>query len=212
LDRHGRSVRGGQNDSEFTVVTRDRPGLFALLTGVLAAGGMNIVAARISTSSDGVVVDAFRVSHLERRDVALDDGRWQRVRERLEGVLAGREALADLVARVERPGILDRKYETGMATEVVVDNGVSETYTVLDIYTHDRVGVLHRIANALAALKLDIHLAKITTNVDQVLDVFYVTEEDGRKSDRVDEIRTVLFAALRESAEREAGATAGGSA
>jgi [protein-PII] uridylyltransferase len=184
--------------SEFTVVTRDRPGIFALLTGVLAASGMNVVAARISTSADGIVVDAFRVSHLERREMAMDDGRWQKVRERLEAVLAGRESLAELMARAERPGILDRRYAPRVANEVVVDNGGSETHTVLDVYTHDRVGVLHRIAETLAKLGLDIHLAKITTNVDQVLDVFYVTESDGRKSDRVDEIRSALFEALRE--------------
>jgi [protein-PII] uridylyltransferase len=198
--------------SEFTVVTRDRPGLFAILTGVLAASGMNIVGARIATSSDGTVVDAFRVSHLERREVALDDGRWQRVRDRLEEVLAGRQELAELVERAERPGILDRKMGPRAATEVVVDNEVSEDYTVLDIYTHDRVGLLHRIANVLFALGLDIHLAKITTNVDQVLDVFYVTEADGRKSARGEEIRSTLVEALRDAREPGSGKPGSGAA
>jgi [protein-PII] uridylyltransferase len=109
--------------------------------------------------------------------------------------------------RAERPGILDRKYEPRVATEVVVDNAVSESFTVLDIYTLDRVGLLHRIANVLLELGLDIHLAKITTNVDQVLDVFYVTEADGRKSSRVEQIRSTLLEALRES--RGEGAAAG---
>ncbi|HZR83112.1 MAG TPA: [protein-PII] uridylyltransferase [Candidatus Binatia bacterium] len=193
--------------SEFTVVTHDRPGLFATLTGVLAASGMNIVAARISTSSRGIVVDAFRVSHVERREITLDEARWQRTRDLLAAVLSGRQVLADLMARAERPGILDRRYERRVATEVVVDNGVSDAYTVLDIYTHDRVGLLHRIAKVLYELGLDIHLAKITTNVDQVLDVFYVTERDGRRSERVDEIRATLVDALAEPREDAAGSS-----
>jgi len=194
--------------SEFTVVTRDRPGLFATITGVLAASGMNIVAARIATSEDGIVVDAFRVSHLERREIALDDERWQRARDLLDDVLAGRRDLAGLLARVEKPGILDRRRVRPMAVQVLVDNQVSEAHTVLEIYARDRVGLLHRIAKVLLALRLDIHLALITTNVDQVLDVFYVNEADGRKSARADEIRATLLAALEEAPTAEPAAAA----
>jgi [protein-PII] uridylyltransferase len=193
--------------SEFTVATPDRPGLFAILTGVLAARGMNIVGARIATSDDGIALDAFRISHLERRAVALDEDRWIKTRELLEDVLAGRRDLGEVMARAEKPGLLDKKRVPRVATEIVVTNEVSDEYTVVDVYTHDRVGLLYRIAQALYALKLDIHLAKIATNVDQVLDVFYVTEADQTKSTRVDEIRSALAMALHEETASN-GATA----
>jgi len=135
--------------SEFTVATHDRPGLFAILTGVLAARGMNIVGARIATSEDGIVLDAFRVSHLERRAVALDEERWQKTRELLDDVLAGRLDLGAVMAKAERPGLLDRKRVSRGATEIVATNSVSDEYTVIDVYTHDRVGLLYRIAQAL---------------------------------------------------------------
>lgn len=197
--------------SEFTVATPDRPGLFAILTGVLAARGMNIVGARIATSEDGIALDAFRISHLERRAVALDEDRWIKTRELLEDVLAGRRDLGEVMARAEKPGLLDKKRVPRVATEIVVTNEVSDEYTVVDVYTHDRVGLLYRIAQALYALKLDIHLAKISTNVDQVLDVFYVTEADQTKSTRVDEIRSALAAALlEESATNGTSAAAPG--
>jgi [protein-PII] uridylyltransferase len=183
--------------SEFTVATHDRPGLFAIFTGVLSASNMNIVGAQIATSSDGIALDVFRVSHLELREIALDEERWLRVRELLEDVLAGRKVLEEVLARVQRPGILVAKYKPRVSTEVVVDNSASSEYTVLDIYTHDRIGLLHRIADTLFGLGLAIHIAKITTNVDQVLDVFYVTEASGGKTERVEEIRAALFAALR---------------
>ena len=186
--------------TEFTVATHDRPGLFAILTGVLAARGMNIVGARIATSEDGIVLDAFRVSHLERRAVALDEERWQKTRELLDDVLAGRRDLREVMAKAEKPGLLDRKRVPRGTTEIVVTNSVSDEYTVIDVYTHDRVGLLYRIAQALYEMGLSIHLAKISTNVDQVLDVFYVTEADHQKCTRVDEIQRTLTAALSEEA------------
>src|SRR5262245_63707494 len=48
--------------TEFAVCTRDRPGLFSMLSGVLAAHGMNILAARIDTSRDGVALAPSPVS------------------------------------------------------------------------------------------------------------------------------------------------------
>src|SRR5262249_41183176 len=165
--------------SEFTVCTRDRPGLFSMLSGVLAAHGMNILAARITTSHDGLALDAFRISH-EGSDVALDAERWERIERTLRGVLAGTVNVEELVQRSARPSILARRRRR-VATSVEIDNGVSGAYTVLDVYTGDRVGVLFTITNCLYHLWLEIHLAKINTMVDQVLDVFYVTDHEGRK-------------------------------
>ena len=70
-----------------------------------------------------------------------------------------------------------------LPTKVEIDNEVSEDFTVIDVFTLDRVGVLFAITNTLYHLGLSIHLAKITTSVDRVLDVFYVTDRDGRKID-----------------------------
>ena len=198
--------------SEFTVATRDRPGLFAMLSGVLAASNMNIVGARIATSIDGIALDAFRVSHLERREIVLDEERWARVLDLLRDVLAGRKRIDEVIARAERPGVLSRKFTPRVATEVVIDNSVSSERTVVDVYTHDRIGVLYRIARTFFRLGLDIHIAKITTNVDQVLDVFYVSESDGQKSARSDEIREALLDALSEDRDERAAAGAEGAA
>src|SRR5207249_3984651 len=85
-----------------------------------------------------------------------------------------------LHARSPRPSILARRRRR-VPTSVEIHNEVSREYTVLDVYTGDRVGLLFTITNTLYHLWLEIHLAKITTMVDQVLDVFYVTDHEGRK-------------------------------
>jgi [protein-PII] uridylyltransferase len=169
--------------SEFTVCTADRPGLFSMLAGVLAAAGLNIVSARITTSTDGTVLDEFRISHVDSRETVLEESRWERVRRTLEAVLRGAVDVEALVEESRRPSVLSKGHHGGSrgATDVHVDNEVSPDSTVLDVYTQDRVGVLFTITNCLYRLGLQIHLAKITTTVDQVLDVFYVTDGAGQK-------------------------------
>ena len=167
--------------SEFTVVTRDQPGLFARLTGVLRAYGMNIAAARIATGGSGMALDVFRVTHLEGAAIATDAERWDRIQSAVGKVLTGELDVEQMVAKAGRPSVLAEKVVPRLPTTVEIDNAVSEDYTVIDVFTLDRVGILFAIANALYHLGLSIHLAKITTTVDRVFDVFYVTDGDGRK-------------------------------
>ncbi len=187
--------------SEFTVVTGDRPGLFAMLTGVLLAHGMNILTAGIHTSREGLVLDIFRISHGDAPEVAMRPERWERIQESLGRVLSGTLDVEQLVETTPKPASFSHRYVPRVATDIEVLNEVSDHATVIDVYTHDRVGVLFAIANTLFHLGLSILLAKITTNVDQVLDVFYVTDTDGRKiddPDRVAEISATLLRTLTE--------------
>ncbi len=197
--------------TEFAVCTRDRLGLFAMLSGVLAAHGLNIVAARITTSRDGVALDVFRLSH-EGSDMALDAERWERVEHALRGVLRGEIEVEALVERSRRPSRFARPRRP-VPTRVEIDNTVSREHTVLDVFTADRVGLLFSITNCLYHLWLEIHLAKITTMVDQVLDVFYVTDHQGRKIEdaaRLDAIREELTRALEADGAAAAAQAAGG--
>ena len=167
--------------SEFTVITGDRPGLFSMLTGVLLAHGMNILTASINTSRAGLALDIFRISHGDQPEAAQRPERWDRIVAALGRVLAGELDVEQLVATSYRPSVLAKRFVPHVPTEVEIDNTVSEYFTVLDVYTQDRVGILFAITNTLFHLGLSIHIAKITTNVDQVLDVFYVTDAAGQK-------------------------------
>jgi [protein-PII] uridylyltransferase len=183
--------------TEFAVCTRDRPGLFAMFSGVLAAHGMNILAARIDTSRDEVALDAFRVSH-EGADDTVDRDRWERVEHTLRAVLSGTRDIDSLVASSSRPSVLQKRRRP-VLTRVEFDNEVSGAYTVIDVYAADRVGLLFTITNCLYHLWLQIHLAKITTMVHEVLDVFYVTDAEGRKVEdpaQLERIRQELVRAL----------------
>ncbi|MGH7848304.1 MAG: [protein-PII] uridylyltransferase [Candidatus Binatia bacterium] len=184
--------------SKIAICTRDRPGLFASITGVFAALGMDILSARIATRKDGLILDVFRLSHGGRPEVIMNERRWDRVRDTLENVLSGQRDVARLVEDSGRPSLL-RKRAPRVPTTIQIDNDASEDFTVVEVYTQDRIGVLFSITYSLHQLGLSIHLAKISTNVDQVADIFYVTDARGAKiqdAPRWEKIRQTLALAL----------------
>jgi [protein-PII] uridylyltransferase len=168
--------------SEFIVATRDQHGLFSKIAGVLTASNLNILSARITTRSDGVVLDTFRISHQgEAAAIAMDEERWERVERNLLAVLSGAQDIVELVARSRPSSVAARRFVSRVATEVTVDNRTSERFTVIDVFTQDRIGLLFTITHTLSEMELEIHLARISTNADQALDVFYVSDPSGGK-------------------------------
>ena len=86
-----------------------------------------------------------------------------------------------------------------MPTQVRIDNNTSEKYTIVDVFTFDRMGLLYTIARTLYELELSVGVARIGTYLDQVVDVFYVTDQGGAKivdEDRLGEIRRRLLEAI----------------
>jgi [protein-PII] uridylyltransferase len=176
--------------SEFIVVTPDRPGLFSMIAGALTANNLNILSARITTRANGIALDVFRVSHLGPTGaVAMEEERWDRVVRDLERVITGQQDIADLVASAHHVRTGARKFVRRVATEVTIDNRTSEKYTVIDVFTQDRVGLLFAITHTLFDLGLLIHLARISTNADQALDVFYVSDRKGQKIEELARMR-----------------------
>jgi len=89
---------------------------------------------------------------------------------------------------------------------VDVDNEVSDAFTVIDIHTQDRIGLLYTITSTLSKLGLYIHIAKIATKGDEAADIFYVKDIFGQKiyfKERLKEIRSAIFQALSEKQPKE---------
>jgi [protein-PII] uridylyltransferase len=190
--------------SSVMVCTQDRPGLFASITGTLTAQHLDILNARIFTSSDGRILDVFRVSHHGRSELVMAEQKWAKFRTTLDEVLEGRLNVARLVENSQRSAFLQR-HVPKVATVIQIDNEASDNLTIVEVFTEDRIGVLFKIAYALHQLGLSIHVAKISTNVDQVADVFYVANENGHKIHdpaRLEAIRLALYENLVPQNER----------
>jgi [protein-PII] uridylyltransferase len=184
--------------SSLVVCTHDRPGLFAAITGVLTALNLNILNSRIFTSTDGRILDIFRISHDGRPETVMAENKWIRFRTHLNSVLAGSTDVAALVAASQK-GTLLQKRVPKVSTVIQIDNEASEPFNIIEVFTDDRIGVLFDITHELHQLGLSIHVAKISTNVDQVADVFYVADQSGAKvtdPERLEQIKNTLYQRL----------------
>jgi [protein-PII] uridylyltransferase len=184
--------------TQLTVVALDMPGLFSMITGVLTAFGANILGAHIYTQSDGVVLDILQVCDSQGRPLTRKD-KLQAIEENMAAVFEGRVMVDDLVRRRYRPSFLPTLERPRVPSQVEVDNEVSDQYTVVDIFTHDKVGLLYAITKTLTGMGLYIGVSRISTKVDQVADTFYVRDIFGQKissEEKIVELRRNLLKAI----------------
>ena len=176
------NIHVGKTDAagvyELDIVAPDRPGLFSKVAGGLALNGVNVLAAQIFTRADGAALEVFRVSGAHEDEV--DPGRWDRVRADIGAVIAGELSLDERLAQKRelytRPSKGKRE-----PSRVLVENAVSDFFTVVEVHATDRVGLLYAITDALSDLELDIQSARIATYAEDVVDVFYVRDVVGQK-------------------------------
>ena len=170
------------NISEYILIAHEecKPGLFMHVTGVLAALGLEVLDAQIMTRKDGFVVDTFFVSDPDYQGQP-PPRRIKRVTQTILDVVKGKEAVEQIVERGRRI-TFGKQFPTGRKpTEVQIDNEISDHYTVIDVFADNKQGLLFVIARAIFELELSVHSARIGTRLDQVVDVFYVTNSTGEK-------------------------------
>jgi len=175
-----------------TICTRDVPGLFSRIAGVFTLHGVDIRDALVYTWRNNMALDVFKVS--PPPDTLLEDRQWERIASALHDALAGRLDLREaLKSRLKEYGHRTVKARR-MPPRVVVDNQMSSFFTIIEVFAHDFTGLLFGVTDALFRCRLDVYIAKIATQVDQIVDVFYVRDFDGQKLDSPEQIETVRSA------------------
>jgi [protein-PII] uridylyltransferase len=164
--------------SDLVVVTRDLPGLFSLIAGTLAAHGLNIISAQIATRADGIAIDTFQAND-PVGEAITSPARWARVLDALRAVIGGEQSVEALLARRRAAGRADQGPEA--PPKIVIDNTLSDEFTVVEVKCPDRLGLLYLITRTMSALGLDIASARIATEIDQAFDTFYVHDGRGGK-------------------------------
>ena len=173
-------------------------GIFHRLTGVLTSQGLEILSAEIHSLAEGMFLDKFYVTDPDFRGEPSPE-RFAHVsrllRESLHKPSSERPAFRRLFQRSLAQAAPLRR----LPTQIRVDNSTSERFTIIDVFAHDRTGLLYEITRTLFELRLSVGVAKIATYLDQVVDVFYVTDSSGRKVDdeqRITEICSSLHNAI----------------
>ncbi len=213
-EQAGENLASAFTTNAFTAITElslfapNHPRLLALFAGACAASGANISGAHISTTRDGFALDTFLLA----REFEQDEDelrRAQRIADTIGRVLKGEARLSALMAkRRDRRGRVDA---FTVAPEVLVDNAVSNQFTVIEVSGLDRPGLLYELTSAISDLNLDITSAHITTFGEKAVDVFYVTDLTDKKitsPQRQKAIRDRLLEVLAEDGEASAGAPA----
>jgi len=172
-----------QQAVEYTIGTNESivAGIFHRLTGVFSSKGMQILSAEINTLADGFVIDRFFVTDGDFRGEP-DIQRVSEVKQALVDALKNPSDAPPAFRKVWSSTRQDRWSEPGrMPSQVRIDCTTSERFTIIDVFTHDRMGLLYAITRTLFQLGLSVGIAKIGTHLDQVVDVFYVTDFQGAK-------------------------------
>ena len=179
---------------------QDHPGIFSRLAGALALVGANVVDAKTYTSSDGFATSVFWVQDIQGKP--YEKSRLKRlgtmVNKALKGEIIAREALKD------RDKIKKRERDFIVPTEITFDNEGSEIYSIIEVDTRDRPGLLYDLTRTITANGITIVTAVIATYGVQAVDVFYVKDLVGLKihaAHKREALRKKLLEAIQQGAE-----------
>lgn len=180
---------------EVFVYSRDRDGLFAAVTATLDRLGLNVVEARVVTSTRGMSLDTFQVLDAgsefvspERRAATVGESLSEALGQSLLSVSAARRAIPRQLKHFQVP-------------IRVAFNETQPGRTELSLVCADRPGLLAQVSAVFRDAGLRVHDARIATFGERVEDFFQLSDEHDQPLDEA--ARNILQEALRAAVDNE---------
>ena len=194
--QHG-PTQSGSVVSGITLVTQDRPRLFAGMAAALAAWGMNVVTADAFANQAGVVVDTFRFTDTFRT-LELNESERDRFLTSIRDLVAGRSSVEKLLSGRRR--FKRRAVRVATETKIEFDETASSHSTLLQVIAQDIPGLLRAISATLSERGYNVEVALVDTEGETAIDVFYLTTGGNRLTGQQEaELREALVEAIEEN-------------
>ncbi len=185
---HIRKSKAADNRA-VTICAQDRPGLLSKIAGTFTLNGINILNMRIFTWRNNIALDLFEVE--APPDKLFEQERWDKAAGQLQAALDEELDLKKALVQKKNRFRSIQSMTKNRPQTVEVDNESSSFFTLVEVTAWDYPGLLFQITDALFRCHLDIWVAKVSTRVDQVADVFYVRSFDGEKVDLPEQVSRI---------------------
>ncbi|XZE36470.1 HD domain-containing protein [Pirellulaceae bacterium SH501] len=185
--------------TEYVIAVRQEEpiGLFHRIAGAMASQGLSILSAEIHTQPGMIAWDRFLVEDLDY-DGPPPSHRIEQVCKHVTQAVDPANTKPPTFRRVwKAQAEADAASSRLQPTQIRFDNGTSDRHTIINVFAYDRTGLLYDISKTLFMLNLDLQVAKVSTHLDQVVDVFYVTELGGGKITEPTRLYTLRQSLLR---------------
>ncbi|MDA7545378.1 [protein-PII] uridylyltransferase [Alphaproteobacteria bacterium] len=186
--------------TELLVIAPDHHGLFSLISGLVSASGYDVVNAKIITRSDGYALDTFFIQNKNRQPIIGEHSKKKLLKVISQGLEGNFNVEKALNKRWEE--IPARFRAIKAPTRVIIDNNMSDQYSILEIKCKNAPGVLYRITKVITSLGLQINTANVSTYGDRVVDIFYIKDAFGLKIDNnksMDKVKMSILKTLEET-------------
>ncbi|MCU1335184.1 MAG: metal dependent phosphohydrolase [Bryobacterales bacterium] len=177
---------------KLTLLTKDRPALFASVAGAISSFGLNILKAEAFSNSAGIVLDTFTFAD-PHRTLELNPPEVDRLRGVVRRVVEGKQDADKLLRGRPKPFLSSRMK---IRPRVSFKDDAADAATLIEIVAEDRPGLLYDLANAISLAGCNIEVVMIDTEAHKALDVFYVTHQSHKLGDELQsELKSELLAA-----------------
>ena len=181
--------QSARNSTTVFIYQKDDPQLFVRIVATLEQLNINTVEAKITSNANGFDLYMLHLLDANGEPITQEDDKEnliQRIKQNIQ-----KTTIPDTSAQR-----MPREFKhLDVATEIQFSQNTKKSWTILEIKTGDRSGLLSSIGKVLYQQGVQVHDAKISTLEEQVHDVFQITDFNSlpiRNKNKLDKIKKAL--------------------